>query len=146
MHASEPGAERVVRAAFLGAEGLEPESRDMWRELVALAVSSNEVARKALEAMMAIENVAEKSVWAKQAAEKAREAGILTGLEAGRVAGLEAGALREARRAVGRVLSRRGLAVTAEQQARLDTCEDLATLERWHDQAITAATATEALG
>jgi hypothetical protein len=56
MHASESGAERVVRAAFLGAEGLEPESRDMWRELVALAVSSNEVARKALEAMMAISN------------------------------------------------------------------------------------------
>jgi hypothetical protein len=146
MHASEPGAERVVRAAFLGAEGLEPESRDMWRELVALAVSSNEVARKALEAMMAISNFAEKSVWARQAAEKAREAGILAGLEAGRVAGLEAGSLREARRAVGRVLSRRGLAMTAEQQAKLDGCEDLATLERWLDQAVTAVTADEALG
>jgi hypothetical protein len=150
MHASEPGAERVARAAFWGAEGLEPEARDMWRELVSWAVSSNEVAKKALEAMMAIENFAEKSVWARQAAEKAREAGILTGLEAGRVAGLEAGrvagALAEARRAVGRVLSRRGLPVSAEQQARLDGCEDLATLERWHDQAITAASATEALG
>jgi predicted transposase YdaD len=144
----------VARAAFWGAEGLEPEARDMWRELVALAVSSNAMAKKALEVMMAIENFAEKSVWARQAAEKAREAGILTGLEAGRVAGLEAGrvagleagALREARRAVGRVLSRRGLAVSAEQQAKLDTCEDLATLERWHDQAITAPSADEALG
>jgi hypothetical protein len=36
--------------------------------------------------------------------------------------------------------------VTAEQQARLDGCEDLATLERWLDQAITAASADEALG
>jgi hypothetical protein len=75
---------------------------------------------------------------------------VRPGLEAGRVAGLEAGrvagALAEARRAVGRVLSRRGLAMTAEQQARFDTCEDLATLERWLDQAITAASADEALG
>jgi uncharacterized ferritin-like protein (DUF455 family) len=68
--------------------------------------------------------------------------GHQAGLEAGRVAG----ALAEARRAVSRVLSRRGLAVTAEQQAKLDTCEDLATLERWLDQAITAASADEALG
>jgi hypothetical protein len=44
------------------------------------------------------------------------------------------------------VLSRRGLGVTVEQQARVDGCEDLATLERWHDQAITAASADEALG
>ena len=142
MHASEPGAERVAQAAFRGAESLEAEARDMWRELVAMAVSSNEVAKKALEAMMAIENFAEKSVWAKQAAKKAREAGILTGLEAGRVAG----AVAEARRSVGRVLVRRGLPVTPEQQALLDACDDLAVLERWLDQAITATSANEALG
>jgi hypothetical protein len=68
------------------------------------------------------------------------------GFDRGHQAGLQAGLVREARRSVGRVLSRRGLVVTAEQQARLDGCEDLATLERWHDQAITAASADEALG
>jgi predicted transposase YdaD len=125
----------------------------MWRELVSWAVSSNEVAKKALEAMMAIENFAEKSVWARQAAEKAREAGILTGLEAGRVAGLvagrdeglKAGALREARKGLRRVLVWKQLTLTAEQEALIDGCEDLATLERWLDQALPATTVTDAL-
>ncbi len=59
--------------------------------------------------------------------------------------GFDRGRITSSRAAVARVLSRRGLAVTAEQQARLDTCEDLATLERWHDQAVTAPSADEAL-
>jgi DNA-binding transcriptional regulator PaaX len=59
--------------------------------------------------------------------------------------GFDRGRLASSRAAVGRVLSRRGLAVTAEQQAQIDGCEDLATLERWHDLAITAPSADDAL-
>lgn len=44
-----------------------------------------------------------------------------------------------------RVLARRALATSAEDEARIEACEELETLERWHDQAITATTATEAL-
>ena len=51
----------------------------------------------------------------------------------------------EARASVRRVLVRRGLAPTPEQERRIDECADLGALERWHDAAIVAATSAEAL-
>lgn len=51
----------------------------------------------------------------------------------------------EARRVVRRVLSQRGLALTPQQEARIDAQTDLEQLERWLDKAITATTAEEAL-
>jgi hypothetical protein len=51
----------------------------------------------------------------------------------------------EARRSLRRVLARRNLSLSPEQEARIDACDDLAEVERWHDQAITAASADEAL-
>lgn len=59
--------------------------------------------------------------------------------------GLEQGRLAEARAMVRRVLARRGLALAPEDEARIDACNDAATLERWVDQAITAASTAEAL-
>jgi len=53
--------------------------------------------------------------------------------------------LADARGALRHVFARRGLAIRAEDEARIDACTDLATLQRWHDEAITAATAAEAL-
>jgi hypothetical protein len=67
------------------------------------------------------------------------------GLDEGEKRGLDKGKVEEARKAVLRVLSRRGLALTEEQRAQIEACSDLATLERWHDQAITATSADEAL-
>jgi hypothetical protein len=55
------------------------------------------------------------------------------------------GQLSEARKMVCRTLSRRKLTPTAEEQARIDACADLAALERWHDQAIDALTVADAL-
>ncbi|WP_242516716.1 hypothetical protein [Sorangium cellulosum] len=55
------------------------------------------------------------------------------------------GQLIEARAVLRRVLARRGLALTSTQEAQIDGCSDLATLERWHDQAVTASSAEEAL-
>jgi hypothetical protein len=51
----------------------------------------------------------------------------------------------EARRSLRRVLSLRGLELTAEQEARIDEQVDIEQLHRWHDQAVTAASAEEAL-
>lgn len=53
--------------------------------------------------------------------------------------------LAEARALLGRLLVRRGLTPTADQQACIDACADLSTLHRWHDQAVTAASVDEAL-
>lgn len=53
--------------------------------------------------------------------------------------------LAEARALLGRLLVRRGLTPTADQQACVDACADLSTLHRWHDQAVTAVSVDEAL-
>ena len=47
----------------------------------------------------------------------------------------------EARSALRRVLARRKLALNAEEEARIDACTDLTTLERWHDQAVESQSA-----
>lgn len=54
--------------------------------------------------------------------------------------------LEEARKALRRVLTRRGLPLSSQDDARIEACADLETLERWHDQAIVASSSTEALG
>jgi predicted transposase YdaD len=69
------------------------------------------------------------------------ERGLEKGLEKGR----EEGVLLEARRALRRVLARRGLKLGLVHEARIDACTDATTLERWLDQAVTAATIAEAL-
>jgi hypothetical protein len=43
------------------------------------------------------------------------------------------------------VLQARQVALAAADEARIDACEDLATLERWLDQAATATSIGEAL-
>jgi hypothetical protein len=50
-----------------------------------------------------------------------------------------------ARSALRRVLVFRKLAPSAHDDARIEACEHLATLERWLDQAVTAATTAGAL-
>jgi hypothetical protein len=44
------------------------------------------------------------------------------------------------------VLARRQLTLTKHDDARIDACTDLATLERWLDRAITAVSVSDALG
>ena len=53
--------------------------------------------------------------------------------------------LEEARVTLRRVLALRKLGLKVDSEARIDACMDLATLQRWHDQAVLAATADEAL-
>ena len=65
--------------------------------------------------------------------------------EAGKLEGKLDGQLDEARSALRRLLARRGLAITAEQEARIGACADLARLHGWHDEAVVAGSAEEAL-
>ncbi|WP_437672103.1 hypothetical protein [Sorangium sp. So ce131] len=58
---------------------------------------------------------------------------------------IEKGRLTEARAALRRVLARRQLELSPGDEERIEACGDLATIERWHDQAITAASTSEAL-
>ncbi len=59
--------------------------------------------------------------------------------------GVDVGRLAQARAALRSVLERRGLVLSSEEQARIETCAVLEMLERWHDQAIDAKSAEEAL-
>ena len=43
------------------------------------------------------------------------------------------------------LLRRRGLAMTSDQQHRIITCTDLATLDRWLDRAVSVASVDELL-
>jgi len=59
--------------------------------------------------------------------------------------GIKKGRREDARGTLRRLLAVRKLALTAEQEQQIDACADLETLHRWHDQAILAAGAEEAL-
>jgi hypothetical protein len=55
------------------------------------------------------------------------------------------GRLTEARAALRRVLARRQLTLGQDDDARIEACTDLATLEGWLDRAVTAASVSDAL-
>ena len=57
----------------------------------------------------------------------------------------EEGRMVGARAALRRVLARRELSLSPEDEARIEACANLATLERWLDQAIVASSAADAL-
>lgn len=73
------------------------------------------------------------------------EEGVEKGVEKGIEKGREEGRLSEARAALRRVLARRKISLSPDDEARIDGCADRETLERWLDQAVTAASASEAL-
>ncbi|MFO0763121.1 MAG: hypothetical protein U0359_42180 [Byssovorax sp.] len=50
-----------------------------------------------------------------------------------------------ARSSLQRVLARRGFVLSVEEQEQIDACTEIATLERWLEEAVTAASAAEAL-
>jgi hypothetical protein len=82
---------------------------------------------------------------AEKALVEGKAEGRREGKAEGRREGKAEGRLIGARNAVRRVLARRALPLDAEDAARLDACTDLATLERWLDQAVAAASTAEAL-
>lgn len=63
----------------------------------------------------------------------------------GRLEGQLEGRLAEARAALRRVLVHRKLTPSKDEEARIEACTDLATLERWNDRAFSAASVSDAL-
>jgi hypothetical protein len=113
-------------------------------EVVAEMVA--EAARKAAAeaAEAARKEAAEAAEAARKEAAEAAETARKEAAEAARKAAAEA-ARKEARSALRRVLSHRKLALSAEEEARIDACGDLEALERWHEQSLDASSAAEAL-
>lgn len=82
-------------------------------------------------------------------ARRGRAAGLRQGRkegrEQGREQGREEGRLAEKRAALRRLLDLRKLPLTPEQTQQIDACTDVAMLDRWFAQAISAGAAAEAL-
>jgi hypothetical protein len=75
---------------------------------------------------------------AKMAEQDARGA-----LSVARQEGLAQGRVEGKRSALLRVLAQRGLALTPKEQERIAACDDVVTLDRWFDEALTAASAAD---
>ena len=69
--------------------------------------------------------------------------GLERGREEGREEGREQGLIAGARSTIRMLLKARGFTASNFQQGLIDTCADLATLQRWSDAALTAASADE---
>jgi hypothetical protein len=76
-----------------------------------------------------------------QTQQKLINEGIEKGIEKGRLEGQ----LTEVRANLRRVLARRQLTPSKGEEARIEACTDVATLERWFDRAITAASVSDVL-
>ena len=76
---------------------------------------------------------------------KGLKSGLKNGLKQGREQGREQGLQEAERGTLRRVLALRKLLLSAEQEQQIDACTDLATLRRWHDQAVFASSTAEAL-
>jgi predicted transposase/invertase (TIGR01784 family) len=67
------------------------------------------------------------------------------GVQEGEQRGEQRGEQKGLRGSIRRVLSKRGLALSFQDEARLEGCQDVEILGRWLDQALSASTASEAL-
>ena len=66
-------------------------------------------------------------------------------IDEGRLEGQMEGRLAEARDTLCQVLMQRQLTPSKDEDARIEACTDLATLERWNDRAFSAVSVSDAL-
>ena len=124
-HGHDPQAERIARAALMATLGLSDERQVLYSDLVFAALS--EVARTALEDLMAAGNYEFQSEFAKKHQAKGRAEGKAEGRA----------------EAVLAVLDARGLRVSHEARTRIFACTDVAKLDAWVRKAVTVASADE---
>jgi hypothetical protein len=77
--------------------------------------------------------------------EAGHQDGLKFGRQQGHQEGRQEGFLLAQRAVLRRLLARQGLQLEADDGRRIDECDDLATLDRWIDQAVGAASVGAAL-
>ncbi len=87
----------------------------------------------------------ERAKMAEQDARGALAVAYQEGVEEGRKSALAKGELKGMRDALLRLLARAGIALTDDDRARIQACEDAAVLDRWVDNVLGAKTASEVL-
>lgn len=130
-----PQEEEVARAAIAAVGTLAEEQARLYFDAIWAVLP--EAVRAALEVWMQEHDY--QSEFARRYLAEGMAKGMAEGKAEGKAEGEAAGRLNEARSALTRVLARRGFDVTPETQRKIDTEQNLARLERWHDVAVTAA-------
>ena len=75
--------------------------------------------------------------------EEGHKSGLAEGLVEGHKSGLAEGLAAGKRASLVRLLARRGITLTEEEQRKISLCDDLARLDQWFDNALTGNTAAE---
>ncbi|HEY0476940.1 MAG TPA: hypothetical protein VGD37_05420 [Kofleriaceae bacterium] len=133
------GRGEVMTAAAIGAAAAKAILRlsEEQRVLYSLLIEANlsEAARKAIEMQPGLQKFFSKAQ--RQNFERGLAQGEARGKAEGRAEGQAAALLK--------ILTRRGLAPTAEQRRRIMGCTDVATLERWLDRSLSVSSVGELL-
>ena len=115
-----------------------PRGRDAFAVVVGYLLGVEHLSRDELAAVLERDHGAKGREVVVTEADMLRQEGIKMGLEMG----LEMG-LAGMRGGIRRVLVRQGVSLSSELEARLESCRDLAVLERWLDAAVATPTAPD---
>ena len=130
------GRDEVTTATAIGVAAVKAVSRlpEEQALLYSLLIEANlsEAARKAIEMQPGLEN------YFSEAQRRNYERGRAEGEAKGKAKGKADAVLK--------ILTRRGLAPSADQRRRIVACTDLATLERWLDWSLSASSVDELMG
>ncbi len=153
-HGNGPEGLAVVQAAFLALGRLDREHAGVYFQIIWDVL--REPMQAALEAM-AMEGQTEGEATFPPFAQRLIERGFregelrgkLDGLREGKLDGLREGELRGKldglREALFRLVARAGVTLTEDDRARIQACDDAATLDRWIENVLGAKTATDVL-
>ncbi len=134
---------RIAKAAFQGVEALsDEENRVLYSDLIDAHLG--EAVRKAFA--MIPEGYQYQSKFGNKRYAEGKAEGEASGLTKGKAEGEASGLAKGERRALFKILERRGITLSAIEQERVLSCQDLELLEIWLDRALTASSAEELFG
>ncbi|MGK3995895.1 hypothetical protein [Sorangium sp. So ce1024] len=145
-HGNGPSGLTVVQAALAGLGRLDQAHAMVYFQVIWNGL--REPMRQALEALVMerqIEGEATIPPSLQRLIDRGIREGELKGMREGRLEGVREGKLEGKRDTLLRLLARAGIVLGEDESARIQTCTDVATLDRWIENVLAAKTATEVL-
>jgi hypothetical protein len=145
-HGNGPRGLAVLEAAFGALGCLDEEHAAVYFQIIWDIL--REPMKRALEKLVMERQTQGKPTFppfAQELMERFFRHGELKGLHEGRLEGKLEGKLEGLREALLRLVARAGIALTEEDRARIQACDDAATLDRWIDNVLGAKTAADVL-
>ncbi|WP_437896418.1 hypothetical protein [Sorangium sp. So ce124] len=141
-HGNGPNGLTVVQAALVALGRLDQEHAMVYFQVIWNGL--REPMRWALEALV-MERQIEGEATLPPFVQKLIDRGKLEGLREGELKGMREGKLEGKRDTLLRLLARAGIVLSESERERVQACTDMATLDRWIDNALGATTAIEVL-